>query len=85
MQSDKPPIIAPSLKYRLFVVLYDSLLFKSTSASRIPGKDNGNGRHDVLINMCVCIIIKLTNKCTNINYFIVFISVDVFPYTCFGP
>ena len=26
-----------------------------------------------------------TNKCTNINYFIVFINVDAFPYTCFGP
>jgi hypothetical protein len=25
--------------------------------------------------------IQLTNKCTNINYFIVFISIDVFPYT----
>jgi hypothetical protein len=28
--------------------------------------------------------IQLTNKCTNINYFIVFINIDAFPYTCFG-
>ena len=31
------------------------------------------------------LIIQLTNKCTNINYFIVFINIDAFPYTCFGP
>jgi hypothetical protein len=33
----------------------------------------------------VVIYYSVTNKCTNKNYFIVFISIDVFPYTCFGP
>ena len=31
------------------------------------------------------VTIQFTNKCTNINYFYSFISIDVFPYTCFGP
>ena len=39
----------------------------------------------ILLSPCIFTYYSVTNKCTNINYFIVFINIDVFPYTCFGP
>jgi hypothetical protein len=38
----------------------------------------------VFYNFCVPAI-QFTNKCTHINYFYSFISIDVYPYTCFVP
>jgi hypothetical protein len=59
MQRDKPTVTAPLLKYRLFFVLYDSVLFKRNSASPVPGKDNGKGRRDMLINTRISISIPV--------------------------
>jgi hypothetical protein len=48
---------------------------------------NSNSEREILycFHRAFLLIIQLTNNRTNINYFIVFINIDAFPYTCFGP